>query len=195
MDRPLMLSFEDHHLPQRIKRLPSGNYQALAILAYRAVGCFYPGVTDLGCTTAMNLTTPELRNLAIRLLSDGTGEDEVVFFTAAARFCVRLSTVLSKLTGPAGSRSLLSRAMVLARQEAPCLAIVQVMPDGRLQGFEDIIPDQEQEEWNNAGVVLVTQLLGLLHAFIGQQLTMQLVDEAWHIAPVRTQDHLIEHKP
>ena len=67
------------------------------------------------------------------------------------------------------------------------MAIVQVMPDGRLQGFEESTSDQEQEEWNNAGIVLVAQLLGLLHAFIGQQLTMQLVDEAWPSTPPNRQ--------
>ena len=135
----------------------------------------------------MNRTTPELRNRSIELLANGTEGHEVVCFSSAAEFCGRMSTVLAKLAGPAGSRSLLARALVLARQEAPCMAIVQVMPDGRLQGFEESTSDQEQEEWNNAGIVLVAQLLGLLHAFIGQQLTMQLVDEAWPSTPPNRQ--------
>ena len=134
----------------------------------------------------MNLSTPELRDLAIRLLADEAG-GELPCCSPAVHFCAQLGTVFSKLTGPAGSRSLLARALVLSREEAPCLSAVQVMPDGQLQGFEESSPEDEQDEWNKAGIVLVAQLLGLLYAFIGEQLTLQLVAEAWPSSPPNRQ--------
>ncbi len=135
----------------------------------------------------MNRSTPELRDLASRLLTAESDGGEVPCCSPAVHFCAQLSAVFSKLTGPAGSRSLLSRAIVLSRQEAPCLTAVQVMPDGQLQGFEESSPENEQDEWNKAGIVLVAQLLGLLHAFIGERLTMQLVEEAWPASPPNRQ--------
>ena len=135
----------------------------------------------------MNSTTPELRELASRLLADGSGRVGTPYFSTAVHFCRQLSTVLSKLTGSVGSRSLLSRALVISLQEAPCLTTVQVTPDGQLQGFEESSPKDEQDEWNKAGIVLVAQLLGLLHAFIGERLTIQLVDEAWPSSPSNRQ--------
>lgn len=135
----------------------------------------------------MNLATTQLRDLTDRLLANGAGASEDVRFATAVRFCRQLSNVLSKLTGTAGSLSLLSRALVLSRQEAPCLKSVQVMPDGQLEGFTESAPEDEQAEWDEAGIVLVAQLLGLLHAFIGERLTTHLVDESWPTTPLNTQ--------
>ena len=142
----------------------------------------------------MNSATPELRELALRLLANGGNAGEAVSFATAAEFCARLSAVLSKLAGPAGSLTLLSRALVLAGQKAQCLTIVQLKSDGQLHGFEERTSEKEQHEWNEASIVLVAQLLGLLHAFIGQRLTVQLVEEAWPMAPEKTQDDSNEHK-
>ncbi len=131
----------------------------------------------------MTLATLDLRTMALRLIADETSSGDVSRFTPAARVCAKLGAVLSKLAGPAGSHSLLSRALALARTEAPGLAAVMVMPDGKLQGFEEMNSEKEQEELKIGGVILVVQLLGLLQTFIGQRLTLQLVDEAWPIVP------------
>jgi len=143
----------------------------------------------------VNLATPDLRNLATRLLAEGTGGGEVVRFATATRFCGQFSTVLSKLAGPAGSHSLLARALVLARPEVPCLTVVQLKPDCQLHGFEEKTSEKEQDEWNEAGIVLVARFLGLLHAFIGERLTVQLVNEAWPMPPENTPQVRTEPKP
>jgi len=143
----------------------------------------------------MNPATPDLRDLALRLLADGADTGGAVRFATAEQFCGRLSTVLSKLAGPAGSRTLLSRALVLAGQEAQCLTLVQLRSDGQLHGFEERISEKEQAEWNDASIVLVAQLLGLLHAFIGQRLTLQLVEEAWPMPPEKRPDFSNEPTP
>lgn len=143
----------------------------------------------------MNLATPELRDLALRILARGGDAGEVVRFAAAEQFCGRLSTVLSKLAGPAGSRTLLSRALVLAGQEAQCLTVVQLRSDGQLHGFEENTSEKEQAEWNEASIVLVAQLLGLLHTFIGKRLTVQLVEEAWPMPPEKRPDVSNEPTP
>ena len=147
----------------------------------------YPCTTFPPIELNMNRTTPELREMAARLLEADADNGEVSYCPPAVCFCGQFSIVLSKLTGPAGALSLLTRALVLARHETPCLSTVQVKPDGWLQGFPDSAVENEQEEWRSAGIVLVAQLLGLLHAFIGEQLTLQMVDEAWPCLKPNTQ--------
>ena len=97
----------------------------------------------------------------------------------AVRVCANLQTPLSRLTGPAGFWSLLSRALVLTKAEAPSLKVVQIRPDGTLAGFDQIEHDQDAGEFEKGRVVLVAQLLGLLAIFIGESLTRRLVCDTW----------------
>jgi hypothetical protein len=61
----------------------------------------------------------------------------------------------------------------------PWLKAVQVSPDGKLTNLEEAKAGVEQDTATRGEVVLVAQLLGLLHTFIGEPLTLQLVKEAW----------------
>jgi hypothetical protein len=122
----------------------------------------------------MNLATPPLRSLATRLLALET--DVASNTPPAFRVCDRLGVLLRKLAGAAGFQSLLSRALVLARNETPWLETVKIQPDGRLEAMGN---NHSKEELLQGEVALVAQLLGLLHTFIGEPLTMQLVKEAW----------------
>ena len=77
--------------------------------------------------------------------------------------------------GLAGFRSLLSRALTLARAEAPSLNAVQVAADGSLQGLEELRPQVDGDQAREAGIILITQLLGLLVRVVGEAITLQLV--------------------
>ncbi len=82
---------------------------------------------------------------------------------------------LAKLIGTAGFRSLMSRAMAMAKAEVPSLDAVQVRPNGTLEGFNGEGRTQDAE----AGVVVVAQLLDLLVTLIHEPLTLHLVRGAW----------------
>jgi hypothetical protein len=82
---------------------------------------------------------------------------------------------LITLAGVAGFRSLLSRALTLARAEAPSLSAVQVAADGSLQGLDGLRPQVEAGEAGEAGIILIAQLLGLLVRVVGEAMTLQLV--------------------
>ncbi|MBK8500121.1 MAG: hypothetical protein IPL52_15185 [Flavobacteriales bacterium] len=127
----------------------------------------------------MNLASPHLRALAKRLLAEEHDPGEGASDPAAARVCGKLGALLSKLAGPAGYRSLLTRAVALAQAEAPSLKTLHVLPDGSLIGFYEAEAGAEKEEFERSEVVLVAQLLGLLITFIGGTLTLQLVKEVW----------------
>ena len=115
----------------------------------------------------------ELSALLLAQEASTEGED----LPAAALVCAKLGVLLTKLAGLAGYRSLLSRALALARNESPGMAEVRIAPDGSLTGIDKAQTDPGSAEQGAVG--LVTQLLGLLHTFIGEALTLQLVHEAW----------------
>jgi hypothetical protein len=129
----------------------------------------------------MRSTAPQLRNLARRLLvleasSEKTRDAEG---SAAFAICEKLRQSFSTLAGVAGFRSLLSRALALAREEVSWLKAVHVNADGSLdvEGLDETqLSDAEIAEGEAA---LVAQLIGLLVTFIGATLTLQLLQQAW----------------
>jgi hypothetical protein len=97
--------------------------------------------------------------------------------SAAFRVCEKLRQPLCVLTGVDGFQSLLSRALTLARKEAPGLRAVHVTRDGFLKdpdGLESQIVGKERAGEGEA-VVLIAHLLGLLLLLIGEPLTLRLV--------------------
>lgn len=100
-------------------------------------------------------------------------------FAGAFRVCERLRPHLATYMGSVGFRSLLSRALVLAGAEVAWLRLLQVKVDGSLEGLDKLAVQVSPEEMAEGGVVLVTQVLDLLTAFIGQDLTLQMVRELW----------------
>src|SRR3984957_4368196 len=94
---------------------------------------------------------------------------------AAFRVCERLRQTVITLAGVAGFRSLLSRALRLARAEAPSLSAVQVAADGSLKGLDELRPQVDADQAREAGIILITQLLGLLVRVVGEAMTLQLV--------------------
>ena len=124
----------------------------------------------------MTLATPTLRALAIRLIAE---EREADALLAAFHACDRLGLSLTKAVEPAGFHSLLSRALALSQKEIPALKDVRILPDGTLNDLSQQADPAEKDALTSGATVLLAQLLGLLHAFIGEPLTMQLVKEAW----------------
>lgn len=122
----------------------------------------------------MNQLSREIGNLARRLIALEVPRDgeSPASGNPAVKACDKLRIPLAKLAGVAGFRSLLSRALALAKGEFPELDPVKVNADGSLEGFDGI-------EQKDAGVALVAQLLGLLVTFIGEPLSLSLVRDAW----------------
>ena len=127
------------------------------------------------------MSPPESRDLARRLITyeDVAGKTSEATEFAAFRVCERLRRPLCALAGIAGFRSLLSRALTLARAEAPSLRAVQVKVNGSLQGLDEPGSQVDEDQAREAGVILVAKLLGLLLTFIGEGLTLRLVRDEW----------------
>jgi hypothetical protein len=128
---------------------------------------------------------PEALDLARRILACEAVEDKSSrpMESAALLANEKLRLHLCALVGVAGYQGLLSRALRLAREEAPSLGAVQVTAEGYLQGVGQLELNIDQDPATEGGVILLAQLLGLFISFIGEALTLRLVqDVAPHLA-------------
>ena len=125
--------------------------------------------------------TPEVKALASRLMAyeAGTAKSTHAEKSVAFRVSDKLRQPLSRLTGVAGFRSLLSRALALASSEVRWLKAVHINADGSLEGLDEAQAQLSQNEIAQGEMVLVAQLIGLLVTFIGEGLTLRLLQEAW----------------
>ena len=126
-----------------------------------------------------NGPTPDMQDLAARLIAyeGAAGHDPVRF--GAFHVCEKMRRPLSTLAGSAGFRALFMRALTLAQIDAKPLSVAEVKVDGRLDGLEKLSPDEAQE----CGLALVAQLISLLVTFIGESLTLQLINKQWPDLP------------
>ena len=117
--------------------------------------------------------TPTTRELAQRLLAYEGAETSpsMADMHTVCRVCDKLRRPLTTLAGAAGFRSLLARALTLAKQESPVLGAWEVKSDGSLQGLNG--------EAAQSGAVLIAHLLGLMITFIGESLTLRLLHDVW----------------
>lgn len=99
--------------------------------------------------------------------------------TATFRVTDKLRAHLSTLMGKGGFRALLSRALVLASAEVSWLGALRIKADGGLEWSQVSHEKLDPAEFRDGKVVLLAQLLGLLAAFIGVNLTSRLVGEIW----------------
>jgi len=124
--------------------------------------------------------SPNARKTARQLLAqEAAGKPSDVSMPAAIRVCEKLRRPLCTLAGATGFHALLGRALTLAKSQDPQLGAVRVQQDGSLEGLSE--PRHSQD--GPAGLALIAQLLGLLEAFIGQDLTLRLVADVWPDLP------------
>jgi hypothetical protein len=103
---------------------------------------------------------------------------------AAFSVCDKLRPHLATLVGNAGYQALLSRALALAGTEVPWLRGLKVKADGSFEGLEELHAKLAPQEFIKGRSVLLAQLLGLLVAFVGENLTLRLVREIWPKVPL-----------
>jgi hypothetical protein len=138
----------------------------------------------------MNRVPSETRALAARLIalelrSRKAGESKG---PAAFPVCETLRPQLATLMGSAGFHALLTRALAVARAEDPWLRAVEVEADGSLRARDEAEAMANTKAMTESSVVLVSHLLGLLVAFIGDALTLRMVREVWPKLPLDESD-------
>lgn len=129
----------------------------------------------------MTRATPKMRNYAARLIAHEARDTAPSKTSPSAIFPVieKLRPHLATLMGKLGFRALLSRALALAGAEVPWLRAIQVKADDSFEGLSELETRVDARELFEGRVVLLAQILGLLVAFIGEDLTLRLVREVW----------------
>jgi hypothetical protein len=104
----------------------------------------------------------------------------------AFRVYHKLRRGLGEFAGVAGFQSLASRALVLARTEAPSLSAARVAGDGSLQSLSEIEQETDIDRdrageflAGEAGSILIARLLSLLLLFLGDALTLNVLRDTW----------------
>jgi hypothetical protein len=122
-----------------------------------------------------------LRDLSERLIAYEIAGNKSSGAKAQAAFpvCEKLRAPLATLMGSAGFNALLARALARATTEVPSLRAVQVNADGCLEVVDRPALQSDAKALSRDSVVLVAQLLGLLVDFIGENLTLRIVRDAW----------------
>ena len=93
--------------------------------------------------------------------------------------CEQLRTPLTTLKGRTGYHALLARALTVAGKLDPWVCNLQVEAGGTLALRAAATTPATPQEVAAGSTVLVLTLLGLLVAFIGEQLTLRLIREVW----------------
>ncbi|WP_426029655.1 hypothetical protein [Caulobacter sp. DWP3-1-3b2] len=126
----------------------------------------------------MNRTTPKLRIYAERLIAYEMGQNAYSQSKPTAGFVVieTLNPHFGALMGAAGFRALISRALVLASAEVAWLSDLNVKADCSFEGLNQVEAQANPEEIATGGLVLLARLLGLLVTLIGENLTLQLLN-------------------
>ena len=124
-----------------------------------------------------------LRQLAERVLTstEGSRADSTVLGASARRAYEDLGHLLTPIIGQAGTTALIMRAVHLAQPQHPWLAPVENLKQTH-EVFEHVAASLERQDPGvalEAGATLLATLAGLLVAFIGEPLTMGLLQKAW----------------
>ena len=132
-------------------------------------------------------TSPAARVLARRVLRhEASGRAEpAALAEAAERADARLRGRLASLIGPTGYTALVARAVYLAQAEVPALERVTVDAlatgaEGGLHGVREFARASGDAGAAEAGLsAILAHVIGLLVTFIGEDLALRLIREAW----------------
>jgi len=145
------------------------------------------------------MKTPlETRDLAHRLLTyeavDSKTSEPVE--SVAIRVYEKLRQCICEFGGVASFQSLAFRALTQAKSEAPGLWAVKIAADGSLQGLGEIKTQIDTDEHlaGERGVILIARLLGLLLVFLGEAITMRLVQSVWPDAALDDRNSEVRRK-
>ena len=97
----------------------------------------------------------------------------------ALRVCDKLRLPLNILVGAVGYRSLLTRALMLAKSETSWFDGSTVDAGGSITPSAEAAATLESAEGAQAGAAVVAHLIGLLISIIGESLTVRLLQDIW----------------
>ncbi|MEO7028718.1 MAG: hypothetical protein ABI147_04880 [Acidobacteriaceae bacterium] len=91
--------------------------------------------------------------------------------SAAVEVFDKLRLPLSALMGVPAFLALFARALALAKRETGDLETVKINEDGTLKGLNG--------DTDGAGLVIIASFIALLVTFVGEPLTLRLLEDVW----------------
>ena len=119
--------------------------------------------------------TEVARGLWQRAVGDSTTPEDVA--AAATRMCTELRAGLSRWVGAMGYRALIDRALLLARAEHPALGSLQCH-GGDEPVTTAAVRAHSAAEVATGMVALVATLIDLLSRIVGEEMAVELVNQA-----------------
>ena len=129
----------------------------------------------------MSRSTANSKDVAEAIVANETfgNGSSVGKFPAGCLAVEKLQPHLAALMGRTGFNALINRARALGSTDFPWLGASPAKLEGFLDDLHEAGGQVEADEFREGCVILLSHLLGLLTAFIGQDLTLRLVQEAW----------------
>src|SRR5215208_7766038 len=142
----------------------------------------------------MRQASPELKNLARRLLAHEAKKSPspVKLAEALDVCCQRLHKGLDPLIGGGGFRALLDRALYLAKKEQSWLNGVGIedYPGCEFKALREAMNGKEPAVINETFTVILANVIWLLVTFIGEDIALGLIEEAWPDTKIRATDSI-----
>jgi hypothetical protein len=131
------------------------------------------------------------RDLARGLVASEADASATTLHTkpATVRVYEKLRRQLAAPVGAEGFQVLASRALALAKSQSPRLNAVLVTASGELRGLDEVESREgtSAHEDDEAGVILIAQLLGLFLTLLGEATTLRLIEDLRLQGNVRTE--------
>jgi hypothetical protein len=129
----------------------------------------------------MNRAASKMRHLAERLVVYEAASDDAAPTQRPPAYdvCEKLRPHLSTLMGKGGYRALVLRSLALANAESDGLGQISVRDDGTMDGWTAASGKSDTAPTAEASGLLLAHLLGLLVAFIGENLTLRMLRQIW----------------
>jgi hypothetical protein len=124
------------------------------------------------------LSPPVIRDWARRLIDSELDADPSSKQPelATLRVYEKLRRQLCAPVGVDAFQALASRALSLAKSRYPQLSMVHVTASGGLRGLNEIEFPLNTEEDDKVGIILITELLGLVLTLLGEAATVRLIE-------------------
>jgi hypothetical protein len=136
----------------------------------------------------MTLSSPSLRRFVRRALVDASGAaspDRAQLAAAFDTLCERLRERLQPLFGTTAVRALFVRALHVATSEFPWLAeVVPKNHDPCSVNGSPVLRSVDVSLLEEGLAAVLAHNIGLLSAFVGEDLVLPLVQQAWGTATV-----------
>jgi hypothetical protein len=130
----------------------------------------------------MSLSSPHVRRLARRALVDAIGgrtADPQALAVAFNGLCTRLRRRFQSLFGTTAVNALFARSLHVATSEFPWLSEVFATGDDCSPQALTNVQGAEMSVFEEGLAAVLAHNIGLLSTFVGEDLVLPLVEEAW----------------